>query len=223
MDIAILGGTGDIGEGLALRFAADTAHDITIGSRDASKAIDRAHEYERRLTDSGVDRDVEGTDNVSAAADADVVILAIPPHHVGDTVEGLAEEGVLSEQVLVSPAVGMSGDEEGLHYRPPSIGSVTELVAERAPAETPVAGAYHNLPAARLADLDAELDIDTLVLADDESVRTRVVELSNEIDGLRAIEAGPLANATEVESVTPLLVNVARYHDGMHDVGVSFH
>jgi NADPH-dependent F420 reductase len=223
MEIAILGGTGDIGEGLAVRFAADTAHDITIGSREASKAIDKAEEYERRLVDSGVDSDISGTDNASATADADVVILAIPPHHVGDIVAGLAEEGVLSDQLLISPAVGMRSDEDGLHYRPPNTGSVTELIADRAPVETPVAGAYHNLPAARLANLDAELDVDTLVVADNETVRTRVVEISNEIDGLRAIEAGPLANATEVESVTPLLINIARYHDGMHEVGVSFH
>jgi NADPH-dependent F420 reductase len=223
MEIAILGGTGDIGEGLAVRFAADTAHDITIGSRDATKATDKSEEYEQRLADNGVDRDVSGTDNASAAANADVVILAIPPHYVGDTVEELTEEGALSEQLLISPAVGMSGGEDGMHYRPPSIGSVTELVAERSPAETPVAGTYHNLAADRLANLDAELDVDTLVVADDETVRTRVVNLSNEIDGLRAIEAGPLANAAEVESLTPLLININRYRDDMHEAGVSFH
>lgn len=85
------------------------------------------------------------------------------------------------------------------------------------------AGAYHNLAADRLANLDADLDVDTLVVADDRSVRERVVELSNVFDGVRALHAGPLTNAAEVESVTPLVINVARYNEGMHDVGVTFH
>lgn len=223
MKIAILGGTGDIGEGLAVRFAADTSHTIAIGSRDAEKAIDRVETYEQRLAERGIDRDIQGTDNTTAAANADLIVLAIPPHHVGGTVEDLANEDVLSDQLLVSPAVGMQGDEDGLHYRPPSIGSVTELVAQRAPDGVTVAGTFHNLAADRLANLDAELDVDTLVVADDAAVRERVIELSNEIDGVRALHAGPLANAAEVESVTPLVINVARYNEDLHDVGVSFH
>lgn len=222
MQIAILGGTGDIGEGLAVRFAADTDHEVVVGSRNAEKAADAAADYEQRLSDHGVDRDVGDAENADAAAGADVVILAIPPHYVGDTVESLAEEEVLDDQLLVSPAVGMSGDEDGLHYRPPSIGSVTELVAERAPDDIAVAGAYHNLAADRLANLDADLDVDTLVVADDASVREQVVDLSNELEGIRALSGGPLSNAAEVESVTPLLINVARYNDDMHDVGVRF-
>jgi len=223
MQIAILGGTGDIGEGLAVRFAADTTHPITIGSRDEAKAIDRAEAYESRLADQGIERDLAGADNAAAAADADIVVLAIPPHYVGDTVEALADEDVLSDQVLVSPAVGMQGDGDGLHYRPPSVGSVTELVAARAPEGVSVAGAFHNLAADRLADLDIDLDLDTLVVADDDAVRATVLELANELEGIRALSAGPLANAAEVESVTPLVINIARYNDDLHDVGVRFH
>jgi NADPH-dependent F420 reductase len=223
MEIAILGGTGDIGEGLAVRFAADTDHDVTIGSRTAEKARDRADAYEERLADHGVDRSIDGTGNADAAADADIVILAIPPHYVADTVESLDDEGVLAEQLLVSPAVGMQGDEDGLHYNPPGIGSVTELVAARAPDDIAVAGAYHNLAADRLANLEADLDVDTLVVADDPDVRERVIALSAELEGVRPLAAGPLSNAAEVESVTPLVINIARYNDDMHDVGVTFH
>ncbi|MHB9288859.1 NADPH-dependent F420 reductase [Halobacteriales archaeon Cl-PHB] len=223
MHIAILGGTGDIGEGLTVRFAADTDHDVVVGSRDPEKAADRADAYDQRLADHGVDGGVDHADNATAAADADVVVLAIPPHHVADTVADLADEGAITDQLLVSPAVGMQGDGDGLHYRPPSVGSVTELVAERAPADAPVAGAFHNLAADRLANLDATLDVDTLVVADDERVRDRVVDLASEIEGIRALSAGPLANAAEVESVTPLVINIARYNDDMHDVGVRFH
>jgi len=222
MRIAILGGTGDIGEGLALRFAVDTSHTIRIGSRDEQKATEHAREYESRLADQGHSREIEGQENDAAAADADVVVLAVPPHYAGDTVAELAESGSLSDQLLISPAVGMRGDEQGLHYRPPSIGSVTELVADRAPDDVSVAGAYHNLAADRLANLDATLDVDTLVVADDESVRRSVIDLSEEIEGLRALSAGPLANAPEVESVTPLVINIARYNDELHDVGIRF-
>lgn len=222
MELAILGGTGDIGEGLAMRFVADTDHTITIGSRDAAKASERARTYEERLSDHGVETEINGTDNSSAAASADVVILAIPPHHVGDTVEALAEDDALSDQLLISPAVGMNGDGDGLHYRPPSTGSVTEYVAERAPKSVPVAGAFHNLAADRLADLEATLDVDTLVVADDPAVSERVVTLTADLAGVRPIPAGPLSNAAEVESLTPLLINIARYNEDMHDVGVSF-
>jgi hypothetical protein len=222
MRLALLGGTGDIGEGLAMRFAADTDHELVIGSRDAEKALERAAAYEATLAERGIDCDIDGDDNVAAAADADVVVLAIPPHHVADTVEHLTEAGALTDQLLISPAVGMKGDGAGLHYNPPPAGSVTEYVAERAPESVSVAGAYHNLAADRLADLDATLDVDTLVVADEEAVRERVVALSNELDGIRALAAGPLANAAEVESVTPLVINIARYNDDLHDVGVTF-
>lgn len=223
MQIALLGGTGDIGEGLALRLAADTHHEVVIGSRDAEKAARRVKEYESRLSEYGVDGKMTGTGNLNAAADADVVVLAIPPYHVADTVDRLVDDGGLTDQILISPAVGISGDEDGMHYNPPATGSVTQLVADRAPPETPVVGAFHNLAADRLADLAADLDVDTLVVADDDEAGQTVMELANQIDGLRAIEAGPLANAPEVESVTPLVINIARYNEELHDVGVKFH
>jgi NADPH-dependent F420 reductase len=222
MRIAILGGTGDIGEGLTVRFAAETSHTIVVGSRDATKAADRAGSYESRLANHGIERTIEHADNTAATSNADIVVLAIPPHYVGDTIEALVDQEVLTEQLLISPAVGMRGDESGLHFNPPSTGSLAELVAERAPASTAIAGAFHNLAADRLADLNADLDVDTLVVANDEKVRQRVIDLVNELAGIRALSAGPLANAAEVESVTPLVINIARYNDDMHDVGVRF-
>jgi NADPH-dependent F420 reductase len=135
---------------------------------------------------------------------------------VTDTIETVAGE-LDSSTVLVSPAVGMDGDEDGLHYRPPEAGSVTALAAATAPDDVPVVGAFHNLPADRLADLG----IDTLVVGAGEPKET-VLDLADEIEGLRGVDAGPLANAPEVEGVTPLLINVARYNDDMRDAGVRF-
>jgi 8-hydroxy-5-deazaflavin:NADPH oxidoreductase len=221
MRIALLGGTGDIGEGLALRFARDTDHEILIGSREPEKAREAVERYEAELDDRDVDADLKGFVNEMAADRADVVVLSVPPYYAGDTVEAV-EDVLDAETVLVTPAVGMKGDDDGLHYHPPSDGSVTELVAKRAPDAVSVVGAFHNLAAGALANLDYELDLDTLVVADDADAKETVMALANEIDGLRALDVGPLANAAEVESVTPLVINIARYNEELHDVGVTF-
>ncbi|WP_339105670.1 NADPH-dependent F420 reductase [Haloterrigena salinisoli] len=222
MRIALLGGTGDIGQGLALRFARDTDHEVLIGSRDPEKARDAVETYEGNLESRGADADVKGFANEMAADRADVVILSVPPYYAGDTVDAVADS-LDSDTILVTPAVGMQGDEDGLHYHPPGTGSVTELVADRAPDEVPVVGAFHNLAADALSDLDNDLDLDTLLVADDDDAKETVRNLANEIEGLRALDVGPLANAAEVESVTPLVINIAKYNDDLHDVGVKFH
>lgn len=220
MTVALLGGTGAIGEGLTLRLAADTDRPIVVGSRTAQKAHTAAAEYESRFTYRGIEAEITGTTNAEAAATAELIVLAVPPFHVGETIESIVE--TLEDQTLVTPAVGMQGDDDGLHYHPPDVGSVTEFVAERAPDGVSVVGAFHNLAAERLIDLDSELTLDTLVVADDADAKADVMALANEIVGLRALDAGPLANAPEVESVTPLVINVARYNAEMHDTGVKF-
>ncbi|SFR98866.1 reduced coenzyme F420:NADP oxidoreductase [Halomicrobium zhouii] len=221
MQIALLGGTGDIGEGLALRWAMDSTHEVVIGSREADRAAAKADEYETELDSRGADATVDGTDNRSAAERADVVVAAVPAYHLTDTVEAVAdalEEG----NVLVSPAVGMKRDEAGFHYNRPGAGSVTALAARAAPDDVPVVGAFHNLAAGRLADLDADVEWDTIVVGDDHDAKETVMALADDIEGLRPLDGGPLANAAEVECVTPLLINVARHNDGMHDLGVEF-
>jgi hypothetical protein len=221
MRIALLGGTGDIGQALALRWARDTNHQILLGSRDPEKARTKADEYETELESVGVERDVKGFGNEMAADRADVVVLAVPAFHVRDLVESIADR-IGDADVLVSPAVGMDRDEDGFHYKPPKAGSVTRLVADAAPEGVPVVGAFHNLSADRLANLDVELDLDTLVVGDDPDAVETVVQLADGIEGLRALKAGGIANAPEVESMTPLLINLALENEGMHDVGVTF-
>jgi NADPH-dependent F420 reductase len=221
MEIALLGGTGDIGEGLALRWANDSAHDVLVGSRDPQRAATKAEEYTTELESRGREVTVEGLGNAAAAERADVIVTAVPAYHLTDTVESIAD--VLSEDdVLVSPAVGMKRDEDGFHYNRPGAGSVTRLAADAAPVDVPVVGAFHNLAAGRLANLDADLDWDTVVVGDERDAKDTVIELAEAIEGLRALDGGPLANAAEVEAVTPLLINVARHNDGMHDLGVQF-
>ncbi|WP_253738211.1 NADPH-dependent F420 reductase [Halohasta salina] len=221
MRIALLGGTGDIGEGLALRWAFHSDHEIVIGSRDPEKARAKADEYQETIESRGVDTKLTGFENAMAADRADVVVLAVPAYHIADTIEAV-EDSLEEGDILVTPATGMKRDEDGFHYHKPGAGSVTKIAVDAAPEGVPVVGAFHNLAAGRLTDLDADLGIDTLVLADDESAKSTVASLAEDIDGLRALDAGGIANAAEVESVTPLLINVAMNNDGLHDLGVRF-
>ncbi len=220
MRIALLGGTGDIGEGLALRLARDTDHDVVVGSRDAEKAASAANEYRATLDEHGHDAMVDAAENDDAAAGADIVVLSVPAYYLSDTIDAVADE--LEETVLVSPAVGMQRGDDGVSYNPPGVGSVTQLAAATAPEDVPVVGAFHNLAAARLADLEADLEWDVPVVGDDETAKETVIAVAAELESLRALDAGGLANASEVEAVTPLLINIASNNEGMHDLGVRF-
>lgn len=221
MKIALLGGTGDIGQGLALRWAYDTNHAVLIGSRDPDRAAEKAAEYEQELDSRGVDPEIRGFENREAASRGDVVVLSVPAYHVSDTVEAVADD-LDPDTVLVSPAVGMKRDDDGMHYHRPGAGSVTAVAAKAAPEDVAVVGAFHNLAAGRLADLDAELGVDTLLVGDDPDAKEQVRLLADGIEGLRPLDAGPLANAPEIEGLTPLMINLARYNDGLHDPGVAF-
>ena len=220
MRIALLGGTGDIGEGLALRWAYDSDHEIVIGSRDPERARGKAEEYETELDSRGREVKVTGFANEMAADRADVVVLAVPAYHLTDTVNAVADK--LDDSILVSPAVGMKKDDDGFHYNPPPHGSVAAMAVEAAPDDVPVVGAFHNLPAGRLANLDADFDWDTPVFGEDDDAKDIVMRLASDIEGLRPLDVGGLANASEVEAVTPLLINLAANNDDLHGLGVKF-
>jgi NADPH-dependent F420 reductase len=117
--------------------------------------------------------------------------------------------------------VGLTHDADGAHHHPPSAGSVTAIAAEATPDGVAVIGAFHSLAAGRLADLDSDLGVDTLLVGDDDGAKETVAGLATDIDGLRAIDAGGLANAAEVEALTPLLINVGARNE-LDDPGVRF-
>ena len=220
MKIAILGGTGDIGEALALRLANDTTHEIVIGSRKVNKATESASDYEELLEEQGTDATISGAKNPDAVENATVVIAAVPAFHLSDTIESVTSG--LDNSVLISPAVGMERDEDGLHYNPPSAGSVTALAEDASPEDVPVIGAFHNLAAGRLGNLDKALDWDVPVIGDENEAKATVINLITEIEGLRPLDAGGINNASEVEAITPLLINIAVNNSGMHDLGIKF-
>lgn len=221
MHVAVLGGTGAIGEGLALRFAAATDHDIVVGSRDENRATSAAATYQDELAAHGESGTLRGATNVSAATGADVVVLAVPPYHVRSTLEAIAE-ALAEDATVVTPAVGMERTETGFAYDPPGVGSLTELVAQSAPDRVSVVGAYHTLPAARLADLDADLGMDVPLVAADERAKERIWALTEAVPGLRPLDAGTLANAALVEALTPLLLTLAEHNESLQDIGARF-
>lgn len=221
MRVALLGGTGDIGEGIALRLARDTDHEVVVGSRDAEKAERRAAEYVERLDERGQEVAVEGAGNPAATAGADVVVVSVPPEYAVSTVETVADD-LDATDVLVCPATRMDRDGDGFHYDRPDAGSVAESVAAAAPAAVPVVGAFQNVAAGALTDLDRALESDVVVTGDDAEAKETVAGLVEDVDGLRALDAGALANSAEVEAITPLLINLAMNNDGLHDLGIRF-
>lgn len=237
MRVAVLGGTGDLGEGLVLRWSRDAPRadldlDLVVGSRDAERAAAAAATYREALADrdrdaegatesgSGSELTIEGAANSDAAAAADAVVLTVPADAVADALDSIGADA-LSGTVAISPAVALSREDGDFHTDPPPAGSVTELVAEATPADAPVAGAFHTLPARRLADVDQELEMDVPVVGDPAAVRT-VVSLTEAIVGLRPLRAGGVGNAPELEALTPLLLNLGRHDERAEESGVRF-
>jgi 8-hydroxy-5-deazaflavin:NADPH oxidoreductase len=196
--IAIVGGTGDLGLGLAVRLA--KGHDVTIGSRDAS----RAKEAAAKATGlSG--REVAGKENSDAVRHCDAAILAVPDLPPTDLLSGL--KNGLAGKLVISPVVPMRL-EDGLF----SISTPDESAAERVATalQTRVAGAFHTVPAQKLLSLDSELDYDVLVTADARVTYEEAATIVSSVGRLRPLYAGPLKASRIVEAITPTLLNVGR-------------
>lgn len=212
MKIAVLGGTGSLGRGLVLRLAS-LGYDVIVGSRDAKKAESKAEEYCRIL---GID--IRGLDNRRAAAECDIAIITIPWKHAFDTAKELKDE--LAKKIVVSPIVPMEKTKNGFVYVNLPEGSAAEKLASILP-DSKIVSAYHNIPAKKFADLNAEFEWDVAVCGDDAESKKTVIEITNKIKGLRALDAGGLGNSRIVESLTPLLINIA-INNRMKDLGIKF-
>jgi len=221
LTLAFIGGTGQQGFGLALRFAA-AGYPVVIGSRESEKAARAAEEACGILREHGYDEaSVEGAVNEDAASVADVVFLTVPFFALIDTVKGI-EGGIESDDVVVDVTVPLETNVGGKPTRliRPWAGSSAETVAELLP-DVSVVSAFENVSAAALRKLDEEVDCDVVVCSDDDEAKRLVMDLAEEIPGVRAIDGGPLENARIVESITALLIGLnMRY--GKEDVGVRF-
>jgi hypothetical protein len=201
--IAILGGTGDQGLGLALRFAR-AGRPVVIGSRKLDRAVTAAEEVRGAVPDA----DVVGLENADATRRAPIVILSVPFEHTASTLKGLRD--VLAEgQILVSMGVPLATAIGDGAVRTIGVwqGSCAELAAALVPKGVAVVSAFQNVSAHRLQHLEDEVACDVIVSGAKEP-RQRIMALCGLVPGLRAVDGGPLANARMVEAWTALLIGL---------------
>jgi NADPH-dependent F420 reductase len=227
--IAIIGGTGDLGLGLALRWARAGVH-VIVGSRDgnkASEAAERIRETLEKLAPAESGRfSVRGMENAQAAAHASVVVLAVPITGQTGVLKSIRDS--LKDAILVDATVPLAAALGGKPTRLLKLwqGSAAEQAREAVPATTPVLSAFHNVSAEVLQDLSATPECDVLVCGDDEAAKKALFPLVKLIPGLRPIDAGPLEMSRIVESLTALLISVNRryrvHHSGIRITGPKF-
>ena len=215
MKIGIVGGTGEIGEGMALRLS--PKFDVIVGSREEAKAVMTCETCREALGGQGISCSLVGASNQAAVDEADLVVLAIPFKHVAPTLKTL---GGFEGKIVVSP-VNPIERETYFYCAPPPEGSAAMMIRGMLPATATVCAAFNNVAANRWKKIDEELDYSVAVCCDDPAAKQTVMEMVNNVSRLRAYDAGPLAAASMVESVTPLLLNIARFNR-MRDVGVRF-
>lgn len=207
--VAIIGGTGAVGTGLALRWA-EAGIAVVIGSRDSERARSAAAQIMQRVPSAAC----SGLENAEASAAADIVVLTAPLAAQVETLKAIA--GSLREgAILVDTTVPLEKTAGGRLSRALTLweGSAAERAA-RVLRSRPVhpAAAFHTLSATKLADLSREVDSDVLVCADDPGARRRVVELASHIRGARGVDAGPLENARYAEQLAAMLIALNLHH-----------
>ena len=199
--IAVLGGTGKEGGGLALRWA-HKGHRVIIGSRTAERAIEAAAQMNEVL---GGNR-VTGAPNAEAAAQGEIVVLAVPYAAQQSTVQEVAT--VLSGKILIDVTVPLMPPKVS-RVQLPNGGSAVEAVQKMLGEGVRVVSAFQNISAHHLTKLDENVECDVLVCADDPDAADQVVALAQEI-GLRAWNAGPLCNSVVAEGLTSVLIALNR-------------
>lgn len=195
--IAILGGTGQEGSGLALRWA-KAGHRVILGSRDAAKAAAVAADMKATLGAGNIN----GTSNKQAAAAADIVMLTVPFAAQRKTVEEVRD--ALAGKILIDSTVPLVPPKVA-RVQLPAAGSAVAAIQIMLGASVRVVSAFQNVSAHHLKDLAHNIDCDVLVCGDDPAAREVVIGLAADI-GLRGIHAGPIVNSAAAEALTSLLI-----------------
>ena len=227
MRIAVLGGTGALGRGLALRFGAAGAT-VVLGSRDGARAVERALELSAALAawpvsgpadpadpaDAAAPADtagsITGAANPDAARSAEVVVVAVPWDAHAETLRACAAE--LAGKVVVDAVNPLGFDAGGAYPLRVSEGSAAEQ-AQRLLPDSRVVAAFHTLPAGVLADPgSASVEADTFVVGDDRDAVDLVLDLARTIPGLHAFAGGRLRNAGPLEGLTAAVISANRRH-----------
>ena len=217
--VCIVGGTGALGYGLALRLGL-AATPVVIGSRDAA----RAREAAERASGQVPSGRFSGLQNAEAVAGCKLVVLSVPFRSQSETLTNL--KGVLTpNQLVIDATVPLAAAVSGKATRLLGVwqGSAAEQAQEMVPDGVRVVSAFHTVSAALLSDLDHTLDEDVLICGDRKVDKDRVIELVSRIDGLRPVNAGALEMARIVEGLTPLIISINvrnKTHAGIRITGL---
>jgi 8-hydroxy-5-deazaflavin:NADPH oxidoreductase len=206
--IPIIGGTGALGYGLALRWA-QAGHAVVIGSRSSERAAETAG----KLSQAVPDAEVEGLPNDAAARQGPIVFMTVPFRAQSENLNNLRET-LEPGQLLVDCTVPLAAAVGGKATRSLGVwqGSAAQQAQEMVPEGVTVVAALHTVSAPDLADPATDLDEDVLLCGDRKADKARVASLVESIPGLRAVNAGSLEMARIVEQLTPLLISInARY------------
>ena len=202
MKIAIIGGTGPQGQGLALRFAR-AGIEVVVGSRDPTRAATTVAEVNAKLPKGS--SNIVGLSNIDAIREADeMVIFAVPWSAHNDTLHNIKAE--LSGKILIDIVVPLSENDPKKVDMPPE-GSATEAAQAILGSDVPVIGALHNVSATTLNNLDWDINCDVLVCGNSLEARKKVIELIKKID-VKAYNVGDAQSARCVEALTPILIRL---------------
>ena len=208
MKIGIIGGTGGMGKGFAIRWC--KKHEILIGSRDAERAAPAAYEYLSLAKDAygNINGTISGKDNLSVAKESDVLVLSIPYENIDTTCSQLLSE-VNDQCVVILPIVPMTKTDVGFECIAIKDNKTFshQTVEKHMKDKTKLVSAFHVISEKKLVNPTLSLDYDIFVVGDDKDSVEIVNGLINEIEGLRPIYLGPGALAYLVEMSTPLLLN----------------
>lgn len=208
MKIGIIGGTGGMGKGFALRWSQN--HDVIVGSRDVGRASDAAAEYAGLAAQAfgQIGGTITGSDNSSVARDSDVLVLSIPYENIDAVCSEILRE-TRDDCVVVSPIVPMTKTDVGFEFIPIKENKPFsyQLVAGHMRDKSRLVSAFHVISEKKLVNPTLELDYDIFVCGDDEGAVQTVNGLIGEIRGLRPIYLGPGELSYLAEISTPLLLN----------------
>jgi NADPH-dependent F420 reductase len=202
--IAVIGGTGDQGFGLVLRWA-KAGEKVIIGSRMQQKAEDAAKKANGILGGNFV----SGMENPKAAAAADIVVMSVPFAAHVDMIKSV-HDSIQADDIFIDVVVPLSTAVGGPASTSLAVweGSAAQQAAKLLPPKTKIASAFHNVVAEALQRVEKKVDSDVIVCSDSQEVRKAVMELAAEIPGVKAIDGGRLENSRIVEQLTALLIGI---------------
>jgi 8-hydroxy-5-deazaflavin:NADPH oxidoreductase len=215
--VCIVGATGALGFGLALRLGREGVP-IVIGSRDSGRAREAATRAEQ-LVPSG---SFAGLVNAEAVTQAPVVILSVPFRSQSETLTNL-KTALKDGQLLVDTTVPLAAAVSGKATRTLGVwqGSAAQQAQEMAPDGVRVVSAFHTVSASHLSDLEQELDEDILICGDRREDKSKVAELVTLVPGLRPVDCGRLELARIVEQLTPLIISINARHKAQAGIKIT--